>query len=71
MVLTVLKGLGKAYLKSKAKTIKSVAPTVSKELSQKAKAWRVRGFFDRMQSKLKTEEQEKFTKAYKKWKKKK
>jgi len=51
--------------------IKKVAPTVSKELSQKAKAWRVRGFFDRMQSKLKTEEQEKFTKAYKKWKKKK
>ena len=26
MVLSVLKGLGKAYLKSKAKTIKSVAP---------------------------------------------
>ena len=26
MVLSVLKGLGKAYLKSQAKTIKSVAP---------------------------------------------
>ena len=26
MVLTLLKGLGKAYLKSQAKTIKSIAP---------------------------------------------
>ena len=51
--------------------ITGVAPKVSKDLSQKAKARRVSGFFDRMQSKLKTEEQEKITKVYKKWKKKK
>ena len=37
MVLTVLKGLGKAYLKSKAgKTISSVAPNVPKTSMEKA-----------------------------------
>ena len=37
MVLTVLKGLGKAYLKSKAgKTISSVAPNVPKTDIEKA-----------------------------------
>ena len=37
MVLTVLKGLGKAYLKSKAgKTISSVAPNVPKTNIEKA-----------------------------------
>jgi|18_taG_2_1085343.scaffolds.fasta_scaffold174057_2 high-affinity K+ transport system ATPase subunit B len=85
MVLTVLKGLGKAYLKGKSKklmgviktekggveAITGVAPNVSKDLSLKAKARRVSGFFDRMGSTLKTAKQEKITKAYKKWKKKK
>ena len=36
MVLTLLKGLGKAYLKSQAKTIKSVAPNVSKTSMEKS-----------------------------------
>ena len=36
MVLTVLKGLGKAYLKNQAKTIKSVAPNVPKTDIEKA-----------------------------------
>ena len=36
MVLTVLKGLGKAYLKSKAKGITSVPPNVPKTDMQKA-----------------------------------
>ena len=39
MVLTVLKGLGKAYLKSKAKTIKSVAP-FSKTGGKTVKEWK-------------------------------
>ena len=36
MGLTVLKGLGKAYLKNQAKTIKSVAPNVPKTDIEKA-----------------------------------
>ena len=36
MVLTLLKVLGKAYLKSHAKTIKSVAPNVPKTNIEKA-----------------------------------
>jgi len=36
MVLSVLKGLGKAYLKSKAKGITSVPPNVPKTDMQKA-----------------------------------
>ena len=36
MVLTLLKGLGKAYLKNQAKTIKSVAPNVPKTEIEKA-----------------------------------
>ena len=39
MVLTVLKGLGKAYLKSQAKTIKSVAP-FSKTGGKTVKQWK-------------------------------
>ncbi len=76
--------IGKLLLKDKKSTvgvikkvtggveaITGVAPKVSKDLSQKAKARRVSGFFDRMGSTLKTAKQEKITKAYKKWKKKK
>ena len=36
MVLTVLKGLGKAYLKSQAKTISKVKPNVPKTDIEKA-----------------------------------
>ena len=36
MVLTVLKGLGKAYLKSQKSAIKSVKPNVSKTSMEKA-----------------------------------
>ena len=36
MVLTVLKGLGKAYLKSQAKTISKVTPNVPKTSMEKA-----------------------------------
>ena len=39
MVLTLLKGLGKAYLKSQAKTIKSVAP-FSKTGGKTVKEWK-------------------------------
>ena len=39
MVLTLLKGLGKAYLKSQAKTIKSVAP-FSKTGGKTVKQWK-------------------------------
>ena len=39
MVLTILKGLGKAYLKSQAKTIKSVAP-FSKTGGKTVKQWK-------------------------------
>ena len=39
MGLTLLKGLGKAYLKSKAKTIKSVAP-FSKTGGKTVKQWK-------------------------------
>jgi hypothetical protein len=39
MVLSVLKGLGKAYLKNKAKTIKSVAP-FSKTGGKTVKEWK-------------------------------
>ena len=36
MGLTILRGLGKAYLKNQAKTIKSVAPNVPKTDIEKA-----------------------------------
>ena len=39
MVLSVLKGLGKAYLKSKARTIKSVPP-FSKTGGKTVEAWK-------------------------------
>jgi len=39
VVLTLLKGLGKAYLKSQAKTIKSVAP-FSKTGGKTVKQWK-------------------------------
>ena len=39
MVLSVLKGLGKAYLKNQAKTIKSVAP-LSKTGGKTVEAWK-------------------------------
>ena len=39
MVLTILRGLGKAYLKNQAKTIKSVAP-FSKTGGKTVKQWK-------------------------------
>ena len=39
MVLTILRGLGKAYLKNQAKTIKSVAP-FSKTGGKTVKEWK-------------------------------
>ena len=43
-------------IKGGVEAITGVAPTVSKELSEKASAWRVTGWAKRMQKKLKDQE---------------
>ena len=68
MVLSVIKGLGKAYLKSQAKTIKSIAPfsktgakTIS-EIKAAASAAKLKtAVFDIKQSLSKTSKKKKET----------
>ena len=81
MVLTLLKGLGKAYLKSQAKTIKSVKPgtnlggkTVAEwksKVSQKKFTDAIKAAGEQVTGKLKktTKELEKLTTTLKKQKK--